>query len=837
MLKRYLSFALAAVVFLGINSDFSFRTVQGQSLALEEIVVTARKREESLQDVPLSVTAFTADQIDRAGFKNLEDISMQTTGMQFNNDLAGNRPGRLNANIRFRGVEGSEFSTLQTASLFIDGVFALQGAQSIAMMDLERVEIIKGPQSAQFARNSFAGAINYVTKPPILDGYQGKIMVDAGTYGNHEAQASVEGPIIENTLALRLSGRLYQRGSYYTSNDGSKLGEQGSNSVSGELYAKPTDDWTLRLRGFYQRDNDGPEAVAFLQGRLNDTCTGTTVQGLDNDRNPTTLNPTLFYCGTIPAPGKAGAPQVTSNTSFFPQILEATNPSIIADRLVNGGQVDGVPTIDSFGLVRSITRFSLTSDYELDNGTTITAIAAYNENNSNGMRDWDMTDVEAWYVTNPQAGEDYSFDIRAASSGDERLRWVAGANYYNQDYLTSAGGGTLVFTCANFGALFGIGTNCDSAGFFPVSVDGGDKVDVWAVYGSLSYDVSDDFTVDLELRYQNDERGDGVNTFTNTFKNFLPRLSLSYKPSDDVNLYTTASRGVLPGVINSNLINCQTIVYTVPFIDPYTGLPNTQNECDQFRNGLGDNYSLLTPEQKLDALEVGMKSVWMDGRLLLNVAAYFQKWKNSPYTSFYTIYRDDNEDGIPNTNPNFDSAAVPGSSEYYGVELESAFQITEAWSANLNVTYNENEFIEFTTATASQSTTLGTRPVDGNRSGRFPKWSGNLSSTYTAPLRGEWEWYVRGDVNYMGKATIGVTNLANLESYALFHTRFGIERDNLRVEGYVENVFDAKSWRGGQEFTDFSIIDAPGIFDFNKLGAILLPQDKRTFGIKTSYSF
>jgi len=837
MFKKYLATSVAVFTAVAVGPDLSVNTAQAQTLALEEIVVTARKRAESLQDVPLSVTAFTADQIDRAGFKNLEDISMQTTGMQFNNDLAGNRPGRLNANIRFRGVEGSEFSTLQTASLFIDGVFALQGAQSIALMDLERVEIIKGPQSAQFARNSFAGAINYITSTPSLEEFSGKVLLDAGTYDNYEVQASFEGPLIENKLAFRVAGRLYQRGSYYTATDGTELGEQGSDSISAQLYAQPSENFTLKLRAFYQEDSDGPEAVAFLQGRLNDTCSGTTLPGLDSDRNPITLSPSLFRCGTLPSPGEAGAPSVTSNGSLFPQILVSTVPDIVANQLLNGGQVPGVPQIDGFGLVREIKRFSLTGDYEMDNGITVTGTASYNENASNGLRDWDMTDVEAWYVTNPQAGEDYGFDIRATSSDEGRLRWVAGANYYNQDYLTSAGGGTLVFTCANFGVFAGIGVNCDVPGLFPTSVDGGDTVDVLGVYGSVSYDLTDQFTVDVELRYQEDERGDGVGTFTNKFKNWLPRFSASYKATEDVNLYATASRGVLPGVINSNLVNCQTIVYSVPFTDPRTGLPSTQSECQQFESALGDQFALLTPDQKLDSVEVGMKSTWMDGRFLLNVAAYFQEWKNAPSSSFVTIFRDDNEDGVPNTNPNFDSAATSGSSEYYGVEIESAFQISDQWSANLNITYNENEFTTFTTATDSQATTLGTSTVDGNRAGRFPKWSGNFSTTYTAPLTGEWEWYTRGDVNYMGKSLIGVTNLASLDSYFLVNARMGVQRDNLRVEFYVKNLFDEDKWRGGQEFTDFSLIDAPGVFDFTKLGAILLPQDKRTFGLRSSITF
>ncbi len=95
MLRKYLTSTAAAMAILAIGPDLSFNTANGQALALEEIVVTARKREESLQDIPLSVTAFTADQIERAGFKTLEDISMQTPGLQFNTDQAGSRPGRL----------------------------------------------------------------------------------------------------------------------------------------------------------------------------------------------------------------------------------------------------------------------------------------------------------------------------------------------------------------------------------------------------------------------------------------------------------------------------------------------------------------------------------------------------------------------------------------------------------------------------------------------------------------------------------------------------------------------------------------------------------------------
>lgn len=848
MLKRSLITSVATLAILAGGPDVSVKTAHGQSIALEEIVVTARKRAESLQDIPVSVTAFTADQIESAGFMNLEDISMQTTGMQFNSTIAGTRPGRLFQNIRIRGLEGGEFTaatSIQVASVFVDGIFALQAGQSLSLMDLERVEVIKGPQSAQFARNSFAGAINYITSTPSLDEYSGKLQIEAGTYDQFEVQASYEGPLMENALGFRLATRLYKKGGMYTATDGGELGEQTTKSISGVLYAEPSENFSMKFRAYYQRDEDGPNASAYLQGRLNDTCTGTQVPGFDLDGNAITVSPTTFFCGTVPGPGGLPGLVVDSNTRLFPQILANTQPNILVDQLLNFQDafrditpVTGAPQLEGFGLERNIIRLSLISTYEMDNGMTITATAAYNDNEANDFRDWDFTPVEAWYVTNPQKGDDRSFDFRIASSDEGRLRWLAGGNYFKQDFLTSGGGGVLVFTCGNFGALFGLGDNCDSPFFAAVPTDGGDTVDTWGVYGSMSYDIVDNLTLDLEARYQQDKRGDGISDFTVTYKQFLPRATLSYKPTEDINIYGNYSIGRLPGVVNGNIITCNPNAYTVPFLSPVTGQLSTSSECDQYQEQLGDAFGPFTPEQKLESWEAGIKSTWLDGRFQFNIAGYWYDWSNQPTNTFVTLFLDDDLDGVPNTNPNFNPVADAGSSKTYGFEIESAFVLTDGWTTNVNVTYNENEFKDFVPSTASATSTFGQNVnIKGNRSSRFPKWSGNLVTQYQQPFVGDWEYYVRGDVIYNGKHVAGLTNLAIIDDYFLVNARIGLEKENLRVEAFVKNLFDEDNWRAGSEFTDFSIIDSPAVFDFNKLGIILIPQDRRTFGMRLSYGF
>jgi iron complex outermembrane receptor protein len=842
-----LNIAFGAIV--GPSAFVSDARAQEGAGALEEVVVTARRREENLQQTPLAVTAFSAEAIDRAGFQNLEQVSRFTPGLSFNNELSGFRPGRLYSSMRFRGVEGSQFSTLQTASLFIDGIFALQAAQSLALTDIERVEVIKGPQSAIFGRNSFAGAINYVTRTPSLTEYSGKLAVDAGTHDQYEVAASYEGPLIADTLSFRVGVRSYQKGSMYTASDGGKLGEQSSNSVFATLYAKPTENLTVRLRGFYQKDDDGPEAAALMYfqgaGASPDTCTGTSFSGYNAAGVKTTLFPKVYWCGRIPNPGQAGAPPVDMNTSLRPSYPSfASNPNFLIQNLLPAtGGVNGAPRMDGLGLKRLITRASLETEYKFKNDAVLAATFAYNENKAGNIRDFDETPIEAWWVTNPQVGTDKSVDLRVTSSGAHRFRWLAGANFYKQEFLTSANAGVLAHACGNFAGI-ATGNFCSFPGLFPVGNDGGDFAKQASLYGSVSYDITDKWTVDLEGRYQEDKRSDGVTSFDKTYYAFIPRVTLTYKPTPALTVYGLATQGVLPGVINANYIACSNRTYTQPFADPQTGLPSTLSVCEQYRKQAAGVQS-FTKLQTLDAVELGIKTTWADGRAIANLAVYYQKWNDQPSTQGVTAYLDDRNDpatgqvandGIPNLTPNFFSVAVSGGSKYSGAELETAFYPSDRWSMNAAVSYNKNEFTEFSTAPETGKSRCGTSNYEGFQNARFPEWTGSLSSTYRWPLAANWSAFARGDVTYNGKAPADRCNRAWLQDYFLASARIGAERDSLRVEFYVKNLFNETTWVTGNDFADFTRRSGTGI-DFGWGGIILIPQDKRTFGLKVSYDF
>jgi len=159
---------------------------------LEEIVVTARKREENLQEIPIAITAISKIDIQEANITGLEDISNLAPGFYFFSQ-GQNQPGRYNTQLRFRGLNQAQFSpSFETGALFIDGVYVLNGGTSLSMMDIERVEVIKGPQSAYFGRNTFGGAVNFITRDPSMEEFSGSIEATATARSKYDISGIVE---------------------------------------------------------------------------------------------------------------------------------------------------------------------------------------------------------------------------------------------------------------------------------------------------------------------------------------------------------------------------------------------------------------------------------------------------------------------------------------------------------------------------------------------------------------------------------------------------------------------------------------------------------------------
>jgi iron complex outermembrane receptor protein len=212
-MKRNTRLSLSSAVALTIAGAFPGAQILAQeSATLEEVIVTARKREENLQEIPIAITAVSAADILEGDVTGLEDIAALAPGFYFFNQ-GGSQPGRYNTQLRFRGLNQAQFSpSFETGALFVDGVYVLNGGTSLSLMDIERVEVIKGPQAAYFGRNTFGGAVNFITRDPSMDEFSGELSVSGTDRSRFDVSGIVEGPIIQDSLAGSLS---FQRGTIY----------------------------------------------------------------------------------------------------------------------------------------------------------------------------------------------------------------------------------------------------------------------------------------------------------------------------------------------------------------------------------------------------------------------------------------------------------------------------------------------------------------------------------------------------------------------------------------------------------------------------------------------
>ncbi len=856
--------ATGAVMAVGSLSPPAVTPVTAQQVvALEEIVVTARRRDESLQDIPLAITAFTAADIENAGIQDLGDLALQTAGMQFFNRRSAFRGGRVDSLINLRGVSsGASLDHLQPTSLFVDGIFVLGTASSIGLQDLERVEVIKGPQSAFFGRNTFAGAINFITKNPSLTEYETKIDASAATYQKFDFNILTSMPLVEDKLALQLNARLYSRGGEWTATDGGILGNESSSFISAIVYGEPTENLSFKFRAYYQRDDDGPPVTGVLTGDEFDTCTGTSVTRFNVDGTTGTFNPTRYICGDVPT-FKSGLIPLSRETSLRPSnlaldrvglvqstggLLFGPQPNALRDFLIDDKFVKSIPTLKGYGMIRDQIRISLNADYEFSGrleGWTATFLGGWNDMGMNMLRDYDQGDFQAWYSTDPKFGRDWSLEARISSPEENRLRGLLGVSYIDQEFITSGGGGLLVLSCFNFTGAPPAGTPFSTAcgggpGVFTLPATSGNVAKVLGIFGSVSYDITEELTLDVEVRYAEDERTAGEATFFDqtTYKDWVPRFILNYRPTDETTIYAQASRGVLPGATNGLLTTCSEEEFLVPYVSPITGQLSTASECDQFRSQLAEGqFAPSTPSQRLDALEIGWKQQLMDGRARFNLTGWFYEWKNRPYGLVASFVRDAEDpaerDRIPNNFANTLTVQVGGSSEFWGIEFESGMAFTENWDAQLNVSWQDNTITDLQSRSQIQ-VNGGFINMKGNKTLRYPGIMANLSTTYRDSLNNTWDWYARADFSYSGDYWADVDNLVKGPDWFVTNARIGVQREDLRLEFFVRNLFQETAWQtvfGGAHFQHHS-------FNFGGFrGVNVSPQEKRTFGLRTNITF
>ncbi len=792
--------------------------------------MTARKREESLLTVPVAVTAFSSDRIEAIGIQDLESLSRFSPGLSVVNQGAG-IGGRLVSAIRFRGMNPTVLTaSTQIGALFVDGVFFLGGAQSVGFEDVERVEVIRGPQAAYFGRSTFGGAINYITRDPAKE-FGGQVSADySSSYGNQAVSLSVEGPLFGESLSGRLSASSREKGSQYTASDGGELGREKTETLSGTLLYAPNEALRVKFRASYSEDDDSaPLASLISYTRVGNCRPGTPRTYLNAAGVPVTGALTVpVHCGELPYVGT----RIDGNTTFpgvFSPALMTVVPgqpsqnvpldvrAALVDNSFGSALLRNAPRLDRFGLVRRIQRYALSLDYELSEAFTLAGAIAYNEQKSLAIRDADFSAAQAVYMGAPGNFEDKSAELRVTFDAGGPLRAVLGANYYEQETNQNFGNGveaTFGFRIPATGPLSRPNPTQN-----PVSSD---TIETTGAFGSIEYDLFDQLTATLEGRYQIDKVGrfSGSELIGLTAepafesKEFLPRAILSWRPLETTTIYAQYAKGTLPGD-NTNLAVFRTL---------------TPAQRAEVQANLGGGIAEQIDSEILDSFEIGLKQSLLDARLRYALTAYYLEWENQKASSTVFLLAD---------NGRTVGFRVPGDSEIKGLEFEAEWAATDSLQLGATFNWTDSEYTDFKLAANAAlfgSTALVGFNAKGNTQPRFPELSGTLSATFTRPLTENWSWAVRGDAVHTGKQYLDELNLAWIKAYTTANLRLGFTReDSFSVQVYANNLFDEEGWATGAGGFDFSLqqfVTLP-----LQRGAVATPIDRRAIGLRVSYDF
>jgi iron complex outermembrane recepter protein len=517
--RQYTTSLLIALLMLAATTANAQQTQKASGVSknsglLEEIVVTARKKSESLQETPLSITALSAEQLQRAGATNNYDVALLTPNFSTNQQL-----GRRLDRPVIRGQSGAAVGGEPNASYFIDGVFVSGSISSATLGPVERVEIIRGPQSAQFGRATFAGAVNYITRAPTNE-FEGEVRVIRATNDTKQLTAWTSGPIIEDKLQYFVAGSYdTYGGEWYNSlganqaptsafinppqnADNSKLGGTETKDFTGKLLWAATDttDVTLKL-GLTKNKDDHYAQLILEPGELNcylPTAANAnqpwynTSQGAycgEIDFNQVTYNDSNPFAGPyIPgAPLNGDSRQSRFNLPDFRQgmsFINTTDPSF------NGQPVRP-------GSDREQKRSLLQIDQGLGEWDLV-ARAAYNTDVFKTAYDLDQRETRplGGVFTNVEERDlkDKSFELILSSPADRRLRGSIGT-YLFESELQQKQRRLVGFSC--------FGPGCGLAEFEDPLVT---NIENRSVFGSIDFDISQSLTFSAEARYAKDKK-------------------------------------------------------------------------------------------------------------------------------------------------------------------------------------------------------------------------------------------------------------------------------------------------------------------------------------------
>ena len=544
-----------------------------QTNALEEIVVTATKRVQNLQDVPIAVNAFNADTIEVAGINNAGDLAILTPALNIN---VNTNPFAARMIIRGVGTAQTDPALEPSVGLFIDGVYL--GRTGLGMSDLtdiERIEVLQGPQGTLYGKNTNAGAISVITKKPNFEESEGYVEASVGNYSMNKLTASASGPLTQN-LAYRLSGNINQRDGYYDNSAGVDFNDADDWNIQGKLQWEPTESLSILLSGSrVERDTTCCGADAVQTESVNNELVA---QGLSPDSNdPYDYN-------------------VQSN---------ADNRFAMESDLL-----------------------SMTIDYDAGWGA-IKSITAWNDYSYRVDQDPDRSELDILTLSNDKfSGDSFSQELRFTASPTDNVDYMLGAFYLEQN--TKRGGDEpFVFIGDD---IITIGSQQDLPFPLPfnflvqpgdsLTVDMNQDAETIAFFGQGTWHIGDQWHITGGLRWSDEEKKSDLfsQTYSTAFSNQVLGASFLDSVSTPIDATLERSSDNVDWMLSAVLdISDDSMVYA----SAGTG---TKSGGFQTVNGTADDREF--DDEDTTTYELGIKSTLLDARLRINAAAFYSEIEN-----------------------------------------------------------------------------------------------------------------------------------------------------------------------------------------------------------------
>ncbi|GEM_PF-408997 len=787
---------------------------------LDEIVVTARKRSENIQDTPLAIDAFTSDMIESAGIRDISDVAKFTPGFAFDDEF-----GRVNSS---RPVIRGQSTILGASgvSTFVDGILLNGSLLDYDLTDVERIEIVKGPQSALYGRNTYSGAINIITKSP-SDKTSGEAMLDVGKFGRVELAGTVRGPV-SDVLSASLHGRWFKRGGPFTNTfDNTKVGQQESLAGSLALYYEPTDKLSARARIRLSKLHDD-QLRLFL--------TDPSENNVFFDQGGTYLGNGRYFEGEI------------------------VNHPIAYDDVRQLGQ-------KGFDDVRSM-QTSLSINYELNDQTSLEFINGFNTDTTESSFDFDHSArsqspfavyigpvfplfgpyfFHAYVIGDPadfasvgvSHSNDHSHELRLHYDAGQAKVLVGGYYYQGNGKFEgtrqappdleallqegfaeqqarmvaqcAAHAGDAVAPCFSvpgFDSILNFGSDVTGLEFAADRSVIRDTRRNLAAFASVDFNISDQFAVTVEGRYKSerirnrtnsrtavfDYQGNQINYVEDpevrreaTFNSFNPRFTAKYRINDQSQFYAVIARGDKPGGFNNT--NAAPI-------------------------GFG-TYD----EEKEWSYEGGVKNTFMDGQLIFNVDGFYNSITNYQLTQAATLPGNQTTTVISNV----------GKVRVQGIEAELVYRVPSIPGLIINANYaladskilkgtdlNEGRHLDvaddgrLNCSTGLQDPSLPCNSdnvlygsIVGRQLPRSPKHSFSAGINYTRSVTDQMDIILNASISRESKKYVQVHNLAYVGANTLVNGSVTLQgQSGLSFTVWGRNLTNEDAVISAQRFID-----------------------------------